>query len=47
MNTDALVMMLAAEGVVTFFVLYFFIRVLKSPAEPEPDSYSENDDEPR
>ena len=47
MNTQALIMMLAAEGVVTFFVLYFFIRALQAPAKPEPDSYSENDDEPR
>ncbi|MBL0310521.1 MAG: hypothetical protein IPP77_12870 [Bacteroidetes bacterium] len=44
MNTQALIVMLAAEGVVTFFVLYFFIKVLKTPPKPEPDSYSENDD---
>ncbi len=47
MNTQALIMMLSAEGVVIFFVLYFFIRVLTAPAKPEPDSYSENDNEPR
>jgi hypothetical protein len=47
MNTSALIMLLAAEGVVIGFTLYFFWKVLNTPPKPEPDSYSENDDEPR
>lgn len=27
--------------------LVFFIKVLNAPPKPEPDSYTENDDEPR
>ena len=47
MNGQALVMLIAAEGIVTAFTVYFFWKVLKTPPKPEPDSYSENDDEPR
>lgn len=47
MNTSALIMLLAAEGVVTAFTIYFFWKVLKTPPKPEPDSFSENDDEAR
>ena len=45
MNTEALMTMLITQGLVTFFALYFFYKVLTTPPKPEPDSFSENDDE--
>lgn len=44
MNTTALIMMLATQGVVIAITGYFFYKVLTTPPKPEPDSYSENDD---
>ena len=46
MNTSALIMMVGTILIVTLFTLYFFFRVLKTPPRPEPDSFTENDDEP-
>ncbi|MCO6162467.1 MULTISPECIES: hypothetical protein [Flavobacterium] len=45
MNTSALITMLVAQGIVISFASYFFYKVLTIPPKPEPDSYSENDDE--
>lgn len=45
MNTEALILMIATQGIVISFTLYFFYRVLTTPPRPEPDSYSENDEE--
>ena len=45
MNTSALITMLVAQGIVISFASYFFDKVLTIPPKPEPDSYSENDDE--
>ncbi|MFT4832438.1 MAG: hypothetical protein ACI815_002091 [Psychroserpens sp.] len=45
MNTSALIVMFFAQGIVIFFAGYFFYKVLTIPPKPEPDSYSENDDE--
>lgn len=45
MNTSALVTLLITHGIVTFCMIYFFVKVLRTPKKPEPDSYSENDDE--
>lgn len=47
MNSQALIMMLAAEGIVIGFTAYFFWKVLVTPPKKEPDSYSENDQQPR
>lgn len=47
MSTSALILMVSVQVTVTLVTGYFFYRVLKSPAKPEPDSYSENDDDPR
>ena len=47
MNSSALAMMLVAEGIIAFFTIYFFIKVLKTPPKPEPDSYEDNDAEQR
>jgi hypothetical protein len=47
MNTTALIMMIATMVVVMGVTGYFFYKVLTIPPRPEPDSYSENDEEPR
>ncbi|MGD1842725.1 MAG: hypothetical protein ACFB0B_17785 [Thermonemataceae bacterium] len=47
MTTEALITMLTVQVTVVCLTTYFFIRVLKTPPKPEPDSYSENDDVPR
>ena len=44
MKTEALIMLIGAQGVVIAFMSYFFYKVLTTPPNPEPDSYSENDD---
>lgn len=45
MNTSALVTMIVAQGLVTAFTLFHFLKVLNAPKKPEPDSYTENDDQ--
>ncbi len=45
METAALIMMVATQGIVTAITGYFFYRVLTIPPKPESDSYSENDDD--
>jgi len=45
MNTEALIMMITAEGIIASVTIYFFYKVLTAPKKPEPDSYSENDDD--
>ncbi len=47
MNTSALIMMVGTITIVTLLTLYFFYRVLTAPPRPEPDSYEENDNDPR
>lgn len=47
MNTDALIMMISSEVIITVVTIYFFYKVLTIPPKPEPDSFSENDDEQR
>jgi hypothetical protein len=47
MNAQALALMLFAVGTVTCITGYFFYRVLTTPPKKEPDSYSENDRDPR
>jgi hypothetical protein len=44
MSTSALITMISAWAVITYFMLRFFIKVLTTPPKPEPDSYSDNDD---
>jgi hypothetical protein len=44
MNTEALITMIATQGIVISFTGYFFYRVLTTKPKTEPDSYSENDD---
>lgn len=47
MNTSALIMMITTMAVVITITAYFFYKVLTIPPKPEPDSFSENDEEPR
>ncbi len=47
MNSEALILMLLAVGSVTAITGYFFFRVLTAKPKPEPDSYAENDQDPR
>lgn len=47
MNTSALILMASVQLTVVGCVCYFYYRVLTTPPKPEPDSYAENDDEPR
>ncbi len=39
--------MVVVQVSVTIITGYFFYKVLVTPPKPEPDSYSENDDEER
>jgi hypothetical protein len=47
MSTSALIMMLVTQITVICITGYFFYKVLTTKPKPEPDSNSENDDEPR
>jgi hypothetical protein len=47
MSSEALIMMISTITIVTIITASFFIKVLRTPPRPEPDSYEENDDEPR
>lgn len=47
MNTSALILMILTQAIVTAFTIYFFVKVLRTPPRPEPDSFEDNDDEPR
>jgi hypothetical protein len=43
MGTQAIILMSISEAVITFLVIYFFVKVLRTKPNPEPDSYSDND----
>ena len=47
MNSSALAMMLITEITIASITFYFFYKVLRTPPKPEPDSFTENDEEPR
>ena len=47
MSTSALILMVCTQVLVTIVTAYFFMKVLRTPPKAEPDSYLENDDEPR
>lgn len=47
MNTSALITMVVVELIVTLLTIWFFYKVLTIKPKPEPDSYSENDEENR
>lgn len=45
MNTEALIMMITTQGIVTLLTGYFFYRVLTTKPKSEPDSFTENNQE--
>ncbi|QQR88265.1 MAG: hypothetical protein IPJ76_08665 [Flavobacteriales bacterium] len=45
MNTEALVLMIVAMGTVISLTGYFFYRVLTAKPKPEPDSYTDDDND--
>lgn len=47
MNTSAIILMVSVQLTVICCVGYFYYRVLTTPPKPEPDSYEENDEDPR
>jgi hypothetical protein len=47
MNTLPLIMMISTITIITVITGYFFYKVLTTKPKAEPDSFSENDDEPR
>lgn len=47
MTTSALIMIILTQGTVLGATIYFFRKVLKTPAKPEPDSFTENDNDPK
>jgi len=42
MSTAAIIMMVITMSTITAITLYLFIKVLRTPPKPEPDSYSDN-----
>jgi hypothetical protein len=47
MNTSALILIIIVWTSVTGITGFFFYKVLTIKPNPEPDSFMENDDEPR
>jgi hypothetical protein len=45
MTDSAFWMMLITQVTVTAITAFFFVKVLRTPAKPEPDSYEDNDAE--
>lgn len=45
MNTEALITMVATQGIVISLTGYFFYRVLTTKPKAEPDSFTDNNDE--
>jgi hypothetical protein len=46
MSNSAFITMIIVQVTVTIITGYFFYKVLTTPPRQEPDSYSENDDDP-
>ena len=47
MSSGAFTLMLLVQLSVTIITGFFFGEVLKTPPRPEPDSYDDNDSDPR
>jgi hypothetical protein len=43
MTTTAVVLMILVMGTISAFAGYLFLKVLRTPPKPEPDSYGDND----
>lgn len=44
MNTSAIILISIVWISVTWLTGYFFVKVLRTPKKPEPDSFTDNDD---
>lgn len=44
MTTSAIIMMVLVQLIVSIVTGYFFIKVIKTPKKPEPDSYADNEE---
>ena len=44
MTTQAIIFMIVTNLIFISFTAYFFVKVLRTPDKPEPDSFQENDD---
>jgi hypothetical protein len=47
MSTSAMIMMVLIQGTVVSITGFFFYKVLTVKPKDEPDSFTENDDDPR
>ena len=47
METKAIILMILTELIITVITARFFWKVLFAKPNPEPDSYSENDEQQR
>lgn len=47
MSTGAFTLMVVVQLTVTLITGFFFWKVLKTPPKAEPDSFADNDNEPR
>lgn len=47
MSNGAFILMVVVQLSVTLITGFFFWKVLKTPPRAEPDSYADNDDDPR
>ncbi len=45
MNTSALIFMVMTQTLITGIMLSFLIRAMRTKKRPEPDSYTDNDEE--
>lgn len=43
MTTSAWILMISVWTLIISLTVYFFVKVLKTPKRPEPDSFSKND----
>lgn len=47
MTTSAFILMVTVQLTVACITGYFFWKVLNTPPKAEPDSYADNDNDPR
>lgn len=45
MTTSAIITMVLVQVTVTLITAYFFLKVLRAPKRPEPDSFEDNENE--
>ncbi|MBE0641084.1 MAG: hypothetical protein IH599_03560 [Bacteroidales bacterium] len=47
MNRSAAIFMIVSQVIITGMALFFFMKVLFTKPRPEPDTYTDNDEEER